>query len=63
MQPTDIPLLSAFSLVTAEKLRNAGFTVEVQAMDWSTLTSRRASREPVAMAAGTCSTPGGSAPT
>ncbi len=47
MQPTDIPLLSAFSLITAEKLRNAGFNVEVQAMDWSTLTSRRASREPV----------------
>ncbi len=48
MQPTDIPILSAFSLVTAEKLRNAGFEVEVQAMDWSTLTSRRASRDPVA---------------
>ncbi len=47
MQPTDIPLLSAFSLITAEKLRNAGFNVEVQAMDWATLTSRRASREPV----------------
>jgi len=48
MQPTDIPLLSAFSLITAEKLRNTGFKVEVQAMDWSTLTSRRAKREPVA---------------
>ena len=47
MQPTDIPLLSAFSLVTAEKLRKIGMTVEVQAMDWSTLTSRRAKREPV----------------
>jgi peptide/nickel transport system substrate-binding protein len=47
MQPTDIPLLSAFSLVTAEKLRNIGMTVEVQAMDWSTLTSRRAKRDPV----------------
>jgi peptide/nickel transport system substrate-binding protein len=47
MQPTDIPLLSAFSLITAEKLRNAGFEVDVQAMDWSTLTSRRASRDPV----------------
>ncbi len=47
MQPTDIPVLSAFSLVTAEKLRNAGFTVDMQAMDWATLTSRRASREPV----------------
>jgi peptide/nickel transport system substrate-binding protein len=48
MQPTDIPLLSAFSLITAEKLRNAGMTVDVQAMDWSTLTSRRAKRDPVA---------------
>lgn len=48
MQPTDIPLLSAFSLVTAEKLRNIGMTVDVQAMDWSTLTSRRAKRDPVA---------------
>ena len=47
MQPTDIPLLSAFSLIAAEALRNAGFTVDLQAMDWSTLTSRRASREPV----------------
>ena len=47
MQPTDIPLLSAFSLVTAEALRKAGFKVEMQAMDWSTLTSRRAGREPV----------------
>ncbi|MEM8538953.1 MAG: ABC transporter substrate-binding protein [Pseudomonadota bacterium] len=48
MQPTDIPVLSAFSLVTAEKLRNVGFEVELQAMDWSTLTSRRALRDPVA---------------
>ena len=47
MQPTDIPLLSAFTLVTAEKLRKIGMTVEVQAMDWSTLTSRRALRDPV----------------
>ena len=47
MQPTDIPVLSAFSLISAQKLRDAGFTVEVQAMDWATLTSRRALREPV----------------
>lgn len=48
MQPTDIPLLSAFSLVTAENLRKIGMEVDVQAMDWSTLTSRRAKRDPVA---------------
>ncbi len=47
MQPTDIPLLSTFSLVTAEALRKAGMAVEVQAMDWATLTSRRAKRDPV----------------
>ncbi len=47
MQPTDIPLLSAFSLVTAEKLRKIGMKVQLQAMDWSTLTSRRAKRDPV----------------
>jgi len=47
MQPTDIPVLSAFSLVTAEKLREAGFNVKLEAMDWATLTSRRALRDPV----------------
>jgi peptide/nickel transport system substrate-binding protein len=48
MQATDIPVVSNFSLISAQSLRNAGFNVEVQAMDWATLTSRRASREPVA---------------
>lgn len=47
MQPTDIPLLSAFSLVTAQKLRKIGMKVDLQAMDWSTLTSRRAKRDPI----------------
>jgi len=47
MQPTDEPILSAFSLITAEKLRRVGFEVDVQAMDWSALTARRAKREPV----------------
>jgi len=47
MQPTDIPVLNAASLVTAQVLRDMGFDVEVQAMDWSTLTSRRAEKKPV----------------
>ncbi|ARE42240.1 Dipeptide-binding ABC transporter, periplasmic substrate-binding component [Rhodovulum sp. P5] len=47
MHPTDIPVLSAFTLVTAEKLRKAGFNVKLEAMDWATLTSRRALRDPV----------------
>ncbi len=45
MQPTDIPLLSYASLVTAQLLRDIGMNVEVQAMDWSTLTSRRAEKK------------------
>jgi peptide/nickel transport system substrate-binding protein len=45
MQPTDIATLNAFSSVTAQLLREAGINVEVQAMDWATLTSRRAEKK------------------
>ncbi|MGH8679593.1 MAG: ABC transporter substrate-binding protein, partial [Burkholderiales bacterium] len=47
MQPTDVPMLSAFSLVTAQRLRDIGMKVDLQAMDWSTLTSRRVKKDPV----------------
>ena len=45
MQPTDIPVLNNASLVTAQVLRDIGMKVEMQAMDWSTLTSRRAEKK------------------
>ncbi len=45
MHPTDIAQLSAATQVTAQLLRKAGFNVDVQAMDWSTLTSRRAEKK------------------
>ncbi len=45
MQPTDIPVLNNASLVTAQLLRDLGMDVDVQAMDWSTLTSRRAEKK------------------
>ena len=48
MDPTDIPVLHGASLVTAQLLRDIGVNVEVQAMDWSTLTSRRAEKKSVA---------------
>ena len=48
MDPTDIPVLHGASLVTAQLLRDIGVKVEVQAMDWSTLTSRRAEKKSVA---------------
>jgi peptide/nickel transport system substrate-binding protein len=47
MQPTDTANLNAFSSVTAQLLREAGLNVEVQAMDWSTLTSRRAEKKAI----------------
>lgn len=46
MQPTDDPILSPASLITAQFLRQAGMTVDVQAMDWSTMASRRQLKEP-----------------
>ena len=44
LQPTDIRPLTAFSRVTAEKLRAIGMTVELQPMDWAALNARRARR-------------------
>jgi peptide/nickel transport system substrate-binding protein len=45
MHPTDLATLSAATQVTAQLLRQAGINLEVQAMDWSTLTSRRAEKK------------------
>jgi peptide/nickel transport system substrate-binding protein len=45
LQSTDNPILSAFSLVAAEKMRAMGINVDLQAMDWSTVLSRRASKD------------------
>lgn len=41
MDPTDSILAHAQALVTAQKLREAGMNVDLQAMDWSTMISRR----------------------
>ena len=45
MDPTDHPSHAA-ALVTASNLRKIGVNVDVQAMDWATLTQRRASKKP-----------------
>jgi peptide/nickel transport system substrate-binding protein len=47
MQPTDIPTSSAYALVVGKALRDAGMNVDLQAMDWSSITSRRAKKDPV----------------
>lgn len=47
MQPTDFPIYNAMSLVTADLLKQIGFNVDVQAIDWATAMQRRAKPEPV----------------
>lgn len=44
---TDIPAMDSIPLVMAEQLREAGFKVELQSMDFMTMISRRASKAPV----------------
>jgi peptide/nickel transport system substrate-binding protein len=48
MDPTDTPYAHGPALVTAELLRSLGATVDLQAMDWSTMVQRRAKKEPPA---------------
>jgi len=47
MAPTDVTTLKAQPIVAAQQLRDAGFKVEVQATDWQTVVTRRASQKPV----------------
>lgn len=46
--PTDSPYLNSATLVAIEILQNMGMNVDVQSMDWATLTSRRARKTSVA---------------
>jgi peptide/nickel transport system substrate-binding protein len=41
MDPTDLPLVHAATLMTAQNLKSIGMNVELQATDWSTLAARR----------------------
>ncbi|WP_340108122.1 ABC transporter substrate-binding protein [Pikeienuella sp. HZG-20] len=47
MHPTDVGSLSTQPVVAAQAMRDAGFVVDLQAMDWQTLVGRRASQAPV----------------
>jgi peptide/nickel transport system substrate-binding protein len=44
MAPTDVVALAAQPVVASQALRNAGFNVDMQPMDWQTLVTRRASQ-------------------
>jgi peptide/nickel transport system substrate-binding protein len=45
MKPTDLASITKLPDVAAQQLRQAGFKVDLQSMDWNTLVSRRAKRE------------------
>ena len=47
MQPTDFPIYNAMAEVTGQLLKQIGFNVDVQAMDWATAMQRRAKPDPV----------------
>ncbi len=47
MDPSDNATLHPGALVAADTLRQLGAKVDLQAMDWSSLTQRRASKKPV----------------
>ncbi len=46
MAPGDVVTLKAQPIVVAQQLREAGFKVDLQATDWQTVVSRRASQKP-----------------
>lgn len=48
LDPTDTPVAHGEATVTAQALREIGMNVRLVAMDWATMTSRRAIKEPPA---------------
>jgi peptide/nickel transport system substrate-binding protein len=48
MQPTDLVVIAKLPVVATQLLRQAGFKVDMQSMDWQTLVSRRAKKDPPA---------------
>jgi ABC-type transport system substrate-binding protein len=60
MQPSDLAANFNATVVVAEGMRKAGFKVDIQPLDWGTLSQRRNNKGPVDAnnkAAGTCSSP------
>lgn len=48
LRPTDLPALAKAPLVVKQQLEQAGFQVDLQSMDWQTLVTRRARKDPPA---------------
>ena len=48
MHPTDVASLSQQPIVVAQQMREAGFVVDAQTMDWQSLVGRRSKKDPIA---------------
>ena len=48
LHPTDLKSLTPLGPVTAQTLRKIGMTVDLQAMDWASVISRRSKKDPPA---------------
>jgi len=48
MKPTDLASITKLPDVAAQLMRQAGFKVDLQAMDWNTVVTRRSKKEPPA---------------
>ncbi|AWM59519.1 ABC transporter substrate-binding protein [Stutzerimonas stutzeri] len=48
LNPTDMPVMAAFTRVTADLLQELGMAVQVRDMDWATMLEQRERRVPVA---------------
>ena len=46
LKPTDLPAIQKLPDVAAQLLRQAGFKVDLQAMDWNSVVTRRAKKDP-----------------
>lgn len=46
LHPSDLASLNKYPVVYAQLLKQAGFNVDLQTMDWSTLITRRAKKDP-----------------
>ena len=62
MAPTDVVSLVNQPVVAAQALREAGFEVDLQSMDWQSVVQRRASKARRRREVGTCSSPTGWCP-
>jgi len=47
MRPTDLSVIAKIPLVAEQQLKQAGFNVKLEQMDWASLVARRAKKDPI----------------